>query len=83
METATRKKTVITREYPAVWDENNEPYYPINDEKNNDLYSKYRQLADTDRNVAFGGRLGLYSYFDMDKTIEKALELAQKELSAQ
>ena len=72
--------TYITREYPAAWRRGDEPYYPINDEKNTLLYQKYKALADGEKNVLFGGRLGLYRYFDMDKAIEAALLLAEREL---
>lgn len=71
--------TVITREYPAEWKKGDEPYYPVNDEKNNRLYQAYQKLAEQERNVLFGGRLGSYQYFDMDKTVAAALELAKKE----
>lgn len=66
--------TVITKEYPTVWKPGDEPYYPINDNKNNSLYEQYRTLADKEQNVIFGGRLGEYKYYDMDKVIERALE---------
>ena len=79
-EFGTQPKTVITREYPKVWRKGDEPYYAVNDERNNDLYEKYKQLADKEKNVIFGGRLGMYKYFDMDDTIEAALSLAEKEL---
>ena len=69
-----QEKTVITREYPSEWKEGNEPYYPVNDEKNNNLYEKYRELAEKEVNVIFGGRLGEYKYYDMDKVIEKILK---------
>ena len=69
--------TVITREYPQAWDRTREPYYPVNDGKNNALYREYLLLAATESpNVTFGGRLGEYRYFDMDKTIERALRLS-------
>lgn len=68
-------KTVISREYSAEWKQGDEPYYPINDEKNNSLYMKYKELADAEKNVIFGGRLGEYKYYDMDKVIEAALEV--------
>ncbi len=71
--------TVITKEYPAEWNPGEEPYYPINDEKNNRLYEAYRELAEKEKNVLFGGRLGMYRYYDMDKTIKAALEMAQRE----
>ena len=71
-----QNQTVITREYPAAWQPGREPYYPINDEKNNSLYKKYKALAEVEKNIYFGGRLGMYAYFDMDKVISSALELA-------
>lgn len=71
--------TVITREYPSEWEKGSEPYYPINDEKNGKLYEKYRALADKETNVIFGGRLGQYRYYDMDKVIESALQMVKKE----
>ena len=58
-----------------------QPYYPINDDKNGELYNKYKKLADGDTKVIFGGRLGEYKYYDMDKVIEKALECVKKELN--
>ncbi len=69
--------TVITREYPCAWKSGDQPYYPVNNEKNNALYEKYNQLAQSS-GVIFGGRLGLYKYFDMDKTVRAALDLAKK-----
>ena len=66
-----QEKTVITKEYPSEWKEGDEPYYPVNDEKNNKLYEKYKELAEKETNVIFGGRLGEYKYYDMDKVIEK------------
>lgn len=71
-------KTVITREYPAPWKRGEEPYYPMNDDKNNAVYLKYKELADKQDKVIFGGRLGLYKYFDMHHVIEEALKLAEK-----
>lgn len=76
----TAQKTIITREYPDTWVQGKEPYYTVNDEKNTELYSKYRELADKDSNVIFGGRLGQYKYFDMDKVIEEALKTVRQEL---
>ena len=73
-------KTVITREYSAEWTLGDEPYYPVNDAKNSELYQKYKILADKEPKVYFGGRLGEYKYYDMDKVIESALEFAEKEL---
>ncbi len=72
-------KTVITKEYPDTWTNQKEPYYPINDDKNNKLYKKYEELAKTDTKVIFGGRLGKYKYYDMDKVIEEALMCIKKE----
>ncbi|MBP5342844.1 UDP-galactopyranose mutase, partial [bacterium] len=74
------KKTVISKEYSSEWKKGDEPYYPVNDDKNNQLYLRYKELAEKENNVIFGGRLGSYSYYDMDKTVEKALELAKREL---
>ena len=73
-------KTVISREYSSEWKVGDEPYYPVNDEKNGLLYEKYRELAAQEKNVIFGGRLGEYKYYDMDAVIASALELAEKEL---
>ena len=77
----TQPKTVISREYSAEWKPGDEPYYPVNDEKNGALYARYKQLADAEPNVIFGGRLGEYKYYDMDKVIEAALDVAGKELA--
>ncbi|MCR4739812.1 MAG: UDP-galactopyranose mutase [Lachnospiraceae bacterium] len=74
-----QEKTVITREYPAAWKRGDEPYYPVNDEKNSALYQKYRELADREDKVIFGGRLGQYRYFDMHQVVESALMLARRE----
>lgn len=68
--------TIISREYPATWKQGIEPYYPVNDEKNNALYEKYLKLAQKENKVHFGGRLGQYKYFDMDRTVEEALKLS-------
>ena len=73
-------KTVISREYSSEWKPGDEPYYPVNDEKNGSLYQKYKELADKESKVIFGGRLGEYKYYDMDKTIEVALNMAKREL---
>ncbi len=73
-------KTVISREFSKEWDKNDEPYYPVNDEKNNNLYLKYKELADKEKNVFFGGRLGEYKYYDMDSVIGAALNFCEKEL---
>ena len=75
-EFGTQPKTVITREYPKTWEEGMEPYYPVNDEKNSALYASYKALADKEENVTFGGRLGEYRYYDMDKVIESAFRMA-------
>lgn len=69
-----QEKTVITKEYPSEWKEGEEPYYPVNNERNNELYSKYKELADKEEKVIFGGRLGECKYYDMDKVIEKVLK---------
>ena len=71
-------KTVITREYPAAWSRGEEPYYPMNDEKNNALYARYRELADQEEHVIFGGRLGMYRYYDMHQVVKEALECVRR-----
>lgn len=73
-------KTIISREYSSEWKPGDEPYYPVNDERNGELYKKYRALADKEDKVIFGGRLGEYKYYDMDAVIASALECAKKEL---
>ena len=77
---ATTNHTVVTREYPVGWKRGDEPYYPLNDDKNNALYAKYKALASQERNVIFGGRLGMYKYYDMHHVIAEALACAKKEL---
>ncbi len=72
-----KENTVITKEYPAKWQKGSEPYYPVNDQKNNALYEKYKEHSKKDKNVIFGGRLGKYAYFDMDKVILSALNEAK------
>ena len=72
--------TYITKEYPFEWRPGDEPYYPVNDERNNSLYQRYEALAKQESNVIFGGRLGSYKYYDMDKVIFAALDAAEKEL---
>ena len=79
-EFGTQPKTIITREYPADWHPGDEPYYPINDERNTKLYNEYRQLAEQEGNVVFAGRLGGYKYYDMDKAIAAAFDLVEAEL---
>lgn len=74
-------KTVISREYSSEWKLGDEPYYPVNDEKNGQLYSQYKELADKEEKIIFGGRLGEYKYYDMDAVIASALEMADKELN--
>ena len=71
--------TIITKEYPLMWDGNNEAYYPINNDKNNSLYERYKELSEKDNKVIFGGRLGTYKYYDMDKVIEEAINTLRKE----
>jgi UDP-galactopyranose mutase len=75
-EFGTQPKTVISREYSSEWKVGDEPYYPVNDEKNRSLYEKYRALAEKEAHVTFGGRLGEYKYYDMDAVIERALDFA-------
>ena len=72
------QKTVISREYSSEWKPGDEPYYPVNDKKNSDLYQEYRKLADKENKVIFGGRLGEYKYYDMDKVIEEALKISSE-----
>ncbi len=72
-------KTIISREYSSEWKPGDEPYYPVNDDKNSKLYDAYKELADREEKVIFGGRLGQYKYYDMDQVIEVALEKAQEE----
>lgn len=74
----TGGKTVISREYSAEWKPGDEPYYPVNNEQNTELYNKYKQLADKQSNVIFGGRLAEYKYYDMDKVIRSALDTVSK-----
>lgn len=78
-EFGNQDKTIITKEYPDSWTSEKEPYYPINNEKNNELYEKYRNLANNEKNVIFGGRLGQYKYYDMHKVIEEALKCVKDE----
>ena len=73
-----QEKTVISREYSSEWSVGMEPYYPVNDEKNNELFQAYRKLAEKEESVIFGGRLGSYKYYDMDKVIAAALEQLDK-----
>lgn len=77
-EFGNQEKTVISKEYSSEWKLGDEPYYPVNDEKNNQLYLKYKELADKESNVIFGGRLGEYKYYDMDVTVESALKLCDR-----
>ncbi len=77
-EFGNQEKTVISREYSAEWKLGDEPYYPVNDEKNGNLYERYRELSMKEEKVIFGGRLGEYKYYDMDAVIEKALKMTNK-----
>ena len=79
-EFGTQPKTVISREYSSEWKPGDEPYYPVNDEKNGALYQQYKTLADKEQKVIFGGRLGEYKYYDMDAVIASALDMCEKEL---
>ena len=74
-------KTVISREYSSEWKPGDEPYYPVNDEKNGALYSKYRELAQKEKKVVFGGRLGEYKYYDMDAVIASDWTCAKRNLA--
>lgn len=74
-EYGTQSNTIITKEYPVTWKQGDEPYYAVNDEKNTALYEKYKTLAEAQSKVVFGGRLGMYKYFDMDDTIAEAMKL--------
>jgi UDP-galactopyranose mutase len=78
-EFGTQKDTIITREYPKEWKPGDEPYYPINDDKNNEIYKKYKELASQEKNVIFGGRLATYKYYDMHQVIASALITVEKE----
>lgn len=78
-EFGTQPKTVISREYPSEWTEGMEPYYPVNDAKNQALYQRYAELAEEEENVIFGGRLGEYQYYDMDKVMEAAMNRYETE----
>ncbi|MDR1091347.1 MAG: UDP-galactopyranose mutase [Prevotella sp.] len=77
-EFGTQPQTVISREYSSEWTAGSEPFYPVNDEKNDRLYQQYKSLADQESHVIFGGRLAEYKYYDMDKVVEKALEMSNK-----
>lgn len=79
-EFGTQKDTVITREYPAEWKPGEEPYYPVNNARNNELFEKYQELMKEKKHILFGGRLGQYKYFDMDKVIAAALSAAATEI---
>ena len=82
-EFGTQPDTVITREYPAAWKEGDEPYYPVNDKRNEILYAQYKKLAESiknEKNVLFGGRLGQYKYYDMDQVIDDALTMAEQQI---
>lgn len=78
-EYGTQPNTIITREYPVTWNKGDEPYYPINNDANNELYNKYKELADKEENVIFGGRLAEYKYFDMHHVIERVLSCVKEE----
>ena len=78
-EYGTQEKTVVTKEYSANWKKGDEPYYPINDKKNNEVYSKYKELADKETDIIFGGRLAEYKYYDMHNVVERALNVVEEE----
>ena len=77
----TQPTTIISREYSSEWKKGDEPYYPVNNEKNDSLYARYRALADREEKVIFGGRLGSYKYYDMDKVIASAMQAAEREFA--
>lgn len=79
-EFGTQPKTIITKEHSKTWEKGDEPYYPVNNDRNNNLYQEYKKLADAQGNVIFGGRLGQYRYYDMHKVIEAALQCVAEEL---
>ena len=79
-EFGTQEKTVISREYSSEWKKGDEPYYPVNDDKNSALYQEYKKLADNEGNVIFGGKLGEYKYYDMDAVVIRALDVVSAEL---
>ncbi len=79
-EFGTQPVTIISKEYSAEWEPGAEPYYPVNNDENNAVYEKYAARAAADKKVIFGGRLGAYKYYDMDKVVEASLDLVQKEL---
>ncbi|WP_273213753.1 UDP-galactopyranose mutase [Helicobacter rodentium] len=80
-EFGTQEKTIISKEYPQNWDKDKEPYYPINDAKNQALFAKYQELAKEKQNLLFGGRLGEYRYYDMQDVVKSALELVKREFN--
>ena len=80
-EFGAQEKTVITKEYPSDWEKGQEPYYPVNNQQNNDLYSQYKKLAQSVPQVIFGGRLGQYRYYDMHQVIAAALEVVKQEFN--
>ena len=82
-EFGTQPRTVISREYSSKWSQGDEPYYPVNTERNNALYAEYAKLAESRPDVIFGGRLGQYKYYDMDKVIRAALDIAARELNSE
>lgn len=79
-EFGVQPKTIITREYPAKWNKGDEPYYPINNDRNNEMYNRYKKLSENEPDVIFGGRLAEYKYYDMDDVIEQALKCEKSEL---
>ena len=79
-EFGTQPVTYVTREYPCDWKPGDEAYYPVNNEKNQELYAKYLELAKSENGVIFGGRLAEYKYYDMDKVIESALDAVSRYL---
>ncbi|MBU5363185.1 UDP-galactopyranose mutase [Enterococcus raffinosus] len=80
-ESGNQSQTIITKEYPKTWQKGDEPFYPVNDQKNQKIYDKYMRLAKNDSQIVFGGRLGMYRYFDMHQVIEEALNLSNRLLN--
>jgi UDP-galactopyranose mutase len=78
-EFGTQEKTIITKEFPKEWEKGDEPYYPVNDDKNSELYLKYKQITSNIDNVIFGGRLAEYKYYDMHQVIASALTKVKQE----
>lgn len=81
-EFGTQPKTIITKEHSKTWEKGDEPYYPVNNDRNNNLYQEYKKLADAQGNVIFGGRLGQYKYYNMDQVVSSTLDIVSEELDS-